>query len=52
VIKAAVVHALGAPLKDFWQVSAAPLSVTEFVLREASWELVRVNATTTNQAPA
>jgi broad specificity phosphatase PhoE len=50
VIKAAVVHALGAPLKDFWQVSAAPLSVTEFVLRQASWEVVRVNATTTSQA--
>jgi broad specificity phosphatase PhoE len=52
VIKAAVVHALAAPLKDFWQVSAAPLSVTELVLRRGSWELVRVNATTTNQAPA
>ncbi|MHB8691516.1 MAG: histidine phosphatase family protein [Solirubrobacteraceae bacterium] len=51
VIKAAVVHALGAPLKDFWQVSAAPLSVTELALRQASWELVRVNAIT-NPAPA
>jgi broad specificity phosphatase PhoE len=52
VIRAVVVHALGAPLKDFWQVSAAPLSVTELVLRRGAWELVRVNATTTNQAPA
>jgi broad specificity phosphatase PhoE len=51
VIKAAVVHALGAPLKEFWHVAAAPLSVTEFALRRASWEVVRVNATT-NQAPA
>jgi broad specificity phosphatase PhoE len=46
VIKAAVVHALGAPIEAFWRVTVDPLSVTELVRRCATWELVRANATT------
>ena len=39
VIKAAVVHALGAPIEAFWRVTPDPLSVTELVRRCATWEL-------------
>lgn len=43
VIKAAVVHALGAPLDAFWRITVAPLSITELMLRCETWELVHLN---------
>ncbi len=43
VIKAAVVHALGAPIEAFWQVDVAPLSITELRTRGARWTLRRTN---------
>lgn len=43
VVRAAVVHALGAPLPAFWQIDAAPLSVTELHGRGGSWTVARVN---------
>jgi broad specificity phosphatase PhoE len=43
VVKAAVVHALGAPLPAFWRIDAAPLSVTELHAHDARWTVTRVN---------
>ena len=45
VVRAAVVCALQAPLESFWQVDAAPLSITELHVRSGRWRLTRVNAT-------
>jgi broad specificity phosphatase PhoE len=44
VVKAAVVHALGAPLEAYWRIDAAPLSVTELHARDGRWTVARVNA--------
>jgi len=44
VIKAAVVHALGAPLDAFWRVDAAPLRTTVLHAHEGRWTVARVNA--------
>lgn len=43
VVKAAVVHALGAPLPAFWRIDAAPLSVTELHAHDGRWTLTRLN---------
>lgn len=43
VVKAAVVHALGAPLRAFWQIDAAPLSLTELHARDGRWTVTRLN---------
>jgi broad specificity phosphatase PhoE len=43
VVKAAVVHALGAPLAAFWQVDAAPLGITELHAHDGRWTVTRVN---------
>jgi broad specificity phosphatase PhoE len=43
VVRAAVVHALGAPIDAFWRIDVTPLSVTELHRRDASWTLTRVN---------
>lgn len=45
VVKAAVVHALGAPVDAFWRVDVAPLSVTELHAHDGRWTVSRVNAT-------
>lgn len=44
VIKAAVVHALGAPIEAFWRVDAAPLRATELHAHEGRWTVARMNA--------
>lgn len=44
VVKAAVVHALGAPPAAFWRVDATPLAVTELHAHDGRWTLARVNA--------
>jgi broad specificity phosphatase PhoE len=44
VVKAAVVHALGAPPQAFWRIDAAPLTVTELHAHDGRWTLTRVNA--------
>jgi broad specificity phosphatase PhoE len=44
VIKAAVVHALGAPPASFWRVDAAPLHVTELHAHDGRFTVCRVNA--------
>jgi broad specificity phosphatase PhoE len=51
VIKAAIVHALGAPLDAFWRVDAAPLGITELHARDGGWTLTRSNARHAAVAP-
>ncbi len=46
VVKAAVVHALGAPLDAFWRIDVAPLSVTELHAHDGRWTVTRVNTPT------
>ncbi|MEZ0283920.1 MAG: histidine phosphatase family protein [Thermoleophilia bacterium] len=43
-IRAAVLHALGAPAEAFWRVDAAPLSLTELHADAGRWRVVRLNA--------
>ena len=43
VIKAAVVHALGAPLLAFWRIDATPLAITELHAHGGRWTIVRLN---------
>jgi broad specificity phosphatase PhoE len=43
VVKAAVAHALGAPIEAFWRIDAAPLSVTEIHSYDGRWTLIRAN---------
>lgn len=49
VVKAAVVHALGAPLDAFWRIDATPLRVTELHAHDGRWTVARVNAATTGE---
>lgn len=44
VVKAALVHALGAPLGAFWRIDVAPLSVTELHAHDGRWTVTRMNA--------
>lgn len=44
VVKAAVVHALGAPAAAFWRVDVSPLAVTELHAHDGRWTVTRVNA--------
>jgi broad specificity phosphatase PhoE len=43
VIKAAVVHARGAPLLAFWRIDASPLAITELHAHGGRWTVVRLN---------
>jgi broad specificity phosphatase PhoE len=43
VVKAAVVHALAAPIESFWRVDCAPLSRTELHAHDGRWTLTSVN---------
>lgn len=52
VVKAAVVHALGAPLEAFWRIDVAPLAVTELHAHDGRWTLTRTNTTTAAVAVA
>ena len=44
MVKAAVVHALGAPDEAFWRVDAAPLHTTELHAHDGRWTVAHVNA--------
>ncbi len=44
VVKAALVHALGAPLETFWRIDVGPLSATELHAHNGRWTLTRANA--------
>ena len=43
VVKAALVHALGAPVEAFWRVDVAPLAITELHAHAGRWTVTRVN---------
>ena len=43
VIKAAVIHALDAPVEAIWQIAVEPLSITELREGANAWELTRLN---------
>jgi broad specificity phosphatase PhoE len=43
VVKAALVHALGAPLDAFWRLDVAPLAVTELHAHDGRWTITRMN---------
>jgi broad specificity phosphatase PhoE len=42
VIRAAVVHALAAPLSAFWRIDVSPLSITELRSHDGAWTLARL----------
>ncbi|MDP2710184.1 MAG: histidine phosphatase family protein [Solirubrobacteraceae bacterium] len=44
VVKAAVVHALGAPPAAFWRIDVTPLALTELHAHDGRWTVARVNA--------
>ncbi len=44
VVKAALVRALGAPLKAFWRIDVAPLRMTELHAHDGHWSVACVNA--------
>jgi broad specificity phosphatase PhoE len=43
VIKAAVVHAVGAPVLSFWRIDASPLAFTELHAHGGRWTVTRLN---------
>jgi len=43
-IRAAVAHALGAPLAALWRIEAAPLGLAELHCHDGAWRLMRLNA--------
>lgn len=45
VVKAAVIHALGAPIEAFWRVDCSPLSTTELHAEGGRWRLSNANVT-------
>lgn len=44
VVRAALVHALGAPIAAFWRIDVAPLALTELHAHDGRWTVTRVNA--------
>jgi broad specificity phosphatase PhoE len=51
VVKAAVVHALSAPLLAFWRVDATPLGITELHAHGGRWTIARLNCPAARRAP-
>jgi broad specificity phosphatase PhoE len=52
VVKAAVVHALGAPLDAFWRIDVAPLTISELHAHDGRWTVARVNCAPAPATPA
>jgi broad specificity phosphatase PhoE len=44
VVKAAVIHALNAPVESFWRIDASPLAITELHAHNGRWTVTRANA--------
>lgn len=44
VVKAAVAHALGAPVQATWRIDVAPLRTTELHAHDERWTVTKVNA--------
>lgn len=45
VVRAAIVHALGAPPQSFWRIDVAPLSITRLSGTEGRWNLLSTGCT-------
>lgn len=43
VVRAALVHAIGAPIEAFWRLDASPLGITELHAHDGRWTVTRVN---------
>ncbi len=43
VVKAALVHALCAPIAAFWRIDVSPLSITELHANDGQWTVTRMN---------
>lgn len=52
VVKAAVVHALGAPIEAFWRIDVTPLAITELHGHQGRWTVTRVNCSTRTRPEA
>lgn len=52
VVKAAVVHALRAPVMSFWRIDVAPLAITELHAHAGAWTVTRMNASTATKVGA
>jgi broad specificity phosphatase PhoE len=52
VIKAALVHALGAPIAAFWRIDVTPLAITELHVHDRRWTVTRVNCAAPVEAHA
>jgi broad specificity phosphatase PhoE len=48
IIRAAIVHAIGAPPQSFWRVDIAPLSITRLSGDDDRWNLTSCGCTATN----
>ncbi len=42
VIKAAILHAIGAPPRSFWRIDVAPLSLAKFIGDDGRWTLASI----------
>jgi broad specificity phosphatase PhoE len=51
VVKAAIVHALGAPPLAFWRVDVSPLGLTELTAQDGRWTVACVNARSLSRGP-
>jgi broad specificity phosphatase PhoE len=45
IIRAAIIHAIGAPLQSFWRIDVAPLSCTRLSGNDGRWNLVSCGCT-------
>jgi broad specificity phosphatase PhoE len=52
VVRAVLVHALGAPLGAFWRIDATPLAITELHAHDGRWTITRVNCPLPDGGPA
>jgi broad specificity phosphatase PhoE len=43
VVRAALVHALGAPVMSFWRLDVAPLGIAELHAHDGRWTVTRLN---------
>lgn len=50
VVKAALVHALRAPISAFWRIDVTPLAITELHAHDGRWTVARVNCPAGGQA--
>jgi broad specificity phosphatase PhoE len=52
VVKAALVHALDAPIAAFWRLDVSPLAITELHAHDGRWTVTRMNVLAAKDRPA